>query len=64
MVKLLWKNVLNRKPPEKIDIFLGYDILCIKINISDPSPLNFNRGSGCLMARIQESWLLWIWGVC
>jgi len=55
MVKLLWKNVLNRKPPETIDIFLGYDILCMKINISDPSPLNFNRGSGCLMARIQES---------
>ncbi len=47
-----------------IDIFTGHDILCIKINISDLFPINFNRGSGCLMARIQKPWLLQTCGVC
>jgi hypothetical protein len=54
----------NRKPPKIIDIFTNHDILCIKIDIFDSSPLNFNRGSGCLMARIQEPWLLQTCGVC
>ena len=38
-----------------IDIFYGYGNLCVRIYISDPSPINFNKGWGCSMARIQIS---------